>query len=83
MVARPAGAGVPQAVNADLVDEALQDRVAGPEVSDRLGLNRALWPELGVGAQGCPSTAPGTPVLVEYLGWILVSGRISCTASLL
>ena len=29
---------------------------------------------------GWPSTAPGTPVFVEYLGWIFMSGRIWCTA---
>ena len=31
-------------------------------------------------ASGWPSTAPGTPVLVEYFGWILISGRIVWTA---
>src|SRR5205814_10181860 len=31
-------------------------------------------------AQTCPSTTPGTPVLVEYAGWIRVSGRMWRTA---
>jgi len=26
--------------------------------------------------QGWPATAPGTPVFVEYFGWIFVSGRM-------
>ena len=30
--------------------------------------------------QTWPSTAPGTPVFVEYLGWSLVSGRMWWTA---
>jgi hypothetical protein len=80
VVARAARAWIPEAVDADLVDESLEDRVAGAQLGDRPGLDSALRPKLGVGAQGCPSTAPGTPVLVEYLGWIFVSGRISCTA---
>src|SRR5207244_12742693 len=29
---------------------------------------------------GWPATTPGTPVLVEYFGWIFESGRISWTA---
>jgi hypothetical protein len=46
-----------------LVEQAGEDWVRRAEVRD------------GGFAQGCPSTAPGTPVFVEYFGWILVSGR--------
>jgi hypothetical protein len=68
VVAGAPGARIPEPVGANLVDQGLENRVACTQVRDRLGLNRALRPELGVGVQGCPSTAPGTPVLVEYLG---------------
>ena len=36
----------------------------------RAGQGQAL------GEVGSPSAPPGTPVLVEYLGWIFVSGRM-------
>jgi hypothetical protein len=51
-----------------LVDEPGEDRVGRAQVRD------------GVRAQGCPSTAPGTPVFVEYFGWSFISGRMWCTA---
>jgi hypothetical protein len=54
----------------DAVDQRAQDRVGRPQVLD---------PGLRSG-YACPSTAPGTPVFVEYFGWIRVSGRIACTA---
>lgn len=54
-----------------LVQQARQDGVGGAQVRER---------RRGVVAQACPSTAPGTPVFVEYLGWIFVSGRMWCTA---
>jgi hypothetical protein len=50
-----------------LVQQAGQDRVGRAQVRDGA---------VGGRAQGCPSTAPGTPVFVEYLGWIFMSGRI-------
>ena len=53
-----------------LVEQAGEDRVRRPQVRDGVGGR----------AQGCPSTAPGTPVFVEYFGWIFISGRISWTA---
>ena len=34
----------------------------------------------GARAQGWPPTPPGTPVFVEYFGWIFISGRKECTA---
>ena len=55
---------------AELVDQASEDRVRRAQVGDGVGGR----------AQGCPSTAPGTPVFVEYLGWIFISGRMWCTA---
>ena len=55
---------------AQLVEQAGEDRVRPAQVRDGLGAR----------AQGCPSTAPGTPVFVEYFGWIRMSGRMWCTA---
>ena len=49
------------------VEQPPQDRVGRPQDIERPGY-------------GCPATTPGTPVLVEYFGWILVSGRMRCTA---
>ena len=55
---------------AQLVEQAGEDRVRRAQVRDGVGRR----------AQGCPSTAPGTPVFVEYFGRIFISGRIRCTA---
>ena len=52
---------------ADAVEQSGEDGVGRPQVG-------------GGVAQGWPATAPGTPVLVEYFGWIFVSGRMWCTA---
>jgi hypothetical protein len=54
-----------------LVQQAPQDGVGGVQMRER---------RRRVEAQACPSTAPGTPVFVEYFGWIFVSGRMWCTA---
>lgn len=51
-----------------LVEQAGDDRVRRAEVRD------------ADVAQGWPSTAPGTPVFVEYFGWSFVSGRMWWTA---
>src|SRR2546429_7871005 len=65
----------------DVIDHVTQYRVRAAQVRDgavgnglRTGQGQAL------GELGSPSAPPGTPVLVEYLGWILVSGRIWWTA---
>jgi hypothetical protein len=55
---------------AELAEQPGEDRVRRAQVRDGLVLP----------AQGCPSTAPGTPVFVEYFGWIFISGRMWCTA---
>ena len=47
----------------DAVEQLREDRVGLPQV-------------VGLGAQGWPATAPGTPVLVEYFGWMRMSGRM-------
>ena len=69
MVARPGSRRVrPLGQRPDAVDERCQDGVCGAQVR----LPRARY--------GCPSTTPGTPVFVEYLGWMRISGRMECTA---
>ena len=49
-----------------LVEQPREHRVGGAQVLP--------------GVYAWPSTAPGTPVFVEYLGWIFISGRMWCTA---
>ncbi len=63
---RPPLARVPE--RAEPVDDLPQDAVGRSQVRDARG------------GYGWPSTAPGTPVFVEYLGWMRTSGRIACTA---
>ena len=48
---------------AELVEQPGEDGIGSPQVGERL-------------AQGWPATAPGTPVFVEYFGWIFMSGRM-------
>jgi hypothetical protein len=62
-----------QVRRAELVEQPGEDRVGRAQVSDRACAIPGR-------AQGWPSTAPGTPVFVEYFGWIFISGRIRCTA---
>jgi hypothetical protein len=45
-----------------LVEQPREHRVGGAQVLP--------------GVYAWPSTAPGTPVFVEYLGWIFISGRM-------
>ena len=52
--------------HATLVEQPREHRVGGAQVLP--------------GVYAWPSTAPGTPVFVEYLGWIFISGRMWCTA---
>ena len=49
-----------------LVEQPREHRVGGAQVLP--------------GVYAWPSTAPGTPVFVEYFGWIFISGRMWCTA---
>ena len=68
MVARRRAGGIAaQGGGPVLVEQAREDRVGRAQVRQR-------------GGYGWPSTAPGTPVFVEYLGWIFISGRMWCTA---
>jgi hypothetical protein len=55
---------------ADRVDQARERRVGGARGATAVSAPRQAW----------PSTAPGTPVFVEYFGWIFISGRSRCTA---
>ena len=57
------------------MEQAGEHRVGAEQVGDRIGGGA-----IRCRAQGWPSTAPGTPVFVEYFGWIFISGRIRCTA---
>jgi membrane protein implicated in regulation of membrane protease activity len=66
---RGPGSVAAQVGRAVLVEQPGEDGVGRAKVGDRGGR-----------AQGWPSTAPGTPVFVEYFGWIFISGRIRCTA---
>jgi hypothetical protein len=42
--------------------------------------HRVGRPQVLPGVYAWPSTAPGTPVFVEYFGWIFISGRMWWTA---
>src|SRR5438270_504051 len=64
-------------VGSELVDHRAQHGIGGAQVLHRVCGSSAVG---HLRAQGWPATAPGTPVLVEYLGWIFISGRISCIA---
>lgn len=59
----------------DAVDQRAERRVGPAQVRERpardCGVRRQVADDVG-----SPSTAPGTPVLVEYLGWIFISGRM-------
>src|SRR5256714_6529676 len=79
--AGPSGALAQPLPGLDPVDHVTQHRVRAPQVRDgavgdglRAGQGQAL------GEVGSPSAPPGTPVLVEYFGWIFVSGRMWWTA---
>ena len=52
--------------DAALVEQPREHRVGGAQVLP--------------GVYAWPSTAPGTPVFVEYFGWIFISGRMWWTA---
>ena len=75
--AAPPGALAQALAVLDPIDHAPQHRVRVPQVRDGAvgdGLDAGQGQELG--ELGSPSAPPGTPVLVEYLGWIFMSGRI-------
>ena len=69
MVGRPQGVPAP-ARWAEALHQGGQHGVGAPQVLDRRKGWAQSWPS------GSPSTAPGTPVLVEYFGWIFMSGRM-------
>ncbi len=81
MIARPRPRCVRAQVRpAVLVEQAAEDGVGRAEVGEGGCLAARRGATRSGGAQGWPSTAPGTPVFVEYFGWIFISGRSRCTA---
>lgn len=82
MVSRPWPRRVaPEAGRPDLVEQPGEHGIDGAQVRERrLRIRPDRAGRTPVRAQGWPSAPPGTPVFVEYLGWIFISGRMACTA---
>ena len=59
---------------------ARRSRLGYPALVEQPREHRVGGAQVLPGVYAWPSTAPGTPVFVEYFGWIFISGRMWCTA---